>query len=396
MKGPLDGIRVVDFSQTISGPFCSMVLAELGAEVIKVENPQAGDEARGWAPFLGDESGYFFAINRSKKSLALNLKDPRGKETAIELAKKSDVLLENFTPGVMERLGLGYPTLNKINPKLVYCSISAFGQSGPYRDKKGYDPIMQAMGGIMSVTGPIGGPPVKVGIPITDFFTALYAAIGIIVALMERKESGKGQYLDFSMFESTVSLLSFIGAFYLYEGKIPQAFGSGNPVRVPTANYQTKDRRYIHLVPNDRQWKEFCHTVGLDDMADNPDYDSNAKRVVHREEIDRQIQEKIFEKDLDQWVEIFNAKGFPAGPIYTMDQVFKDPQLIAREVLAEIDHPKHGKIKTIKLPFSFCGFKSGIKGPAPRLGEHTREVLSKLMAYDEKKINQLLADKIAK
>ena len=253
---------------------------------------------------------------------------------------------------------------------------------------------MQAMGGIMGVTGPIGGPPVKVGIPITDFFTALYAAIGIIIALWERKASGKGQYLDFSMFESTLSLLSFIGAFYLYEGKIPQAFGSGNPVRVPTANYQTKDRRYIHLVPNDRQWKEFCHTLGLEEMADNPDYDSNAKRIGHREKIDQRIQEKIFEKDLDQWVEIFNEKGFPAGPIYTTDEVFKDPQVIAREILAQMDHPRHGKIKTIKLPFSFCEFKSGIKGPAPALGEHTRQILFKILGYGDKEIDQLFADKV--
>ncbi|MBN1664256.1 MAG: CoA transferase [Deltaproteobacteria bacterium] len=396
MKYPLDGIRVIDFSQTIAGPFCSMVLAELGAEVIKVENPAIGDETRMWAPFLEDESGYFFSINRSKKSIALNLKDPRGKESALLLAKESDVLLENFTPGVMERLGLNYQAIKEINPKIIYCSVSAFGQGGPYKDKKGYDPVMQAMGGIMSVTGPIEGPPVKVGIPITDFFTALYAVIGITIALSERKESGKGAYLDFSMYESTISLLSFIGAFYLYEGKVPKAFGSGNPVRVPSANYKTKDNKYIHLVPNDRQWKEFCNTLGLNEMGANKDYDSNAKRVSHREEINKRIEGKIVQKNIEEWVKIFNEKGFPFGPVQTMEDIFQDPQVIARKILEEIDHPRHGIIKTVKLPFGFCDFKSGIKGPAPLLGENSREVLSEILHYNEKKIDQLIKDHVTK
>jgi crotonobetainyl-CoA:carnitine CoA-transferase CaiB-like acyl-CoA transferase len=300
MEFPLEGIKVVDFSQTITGPFCTMILAELGAEVYKLEEPRSGDEARTWPPFLGEESGYFFSINRSKKSLAVNLKDPRGKEIAISLARNADVLVENFTPGVIERLGLDYETIKRINPRMIYCSISAFGQSGPYRNKKGYDPIMQAMGGIMSVTGDIDGPPVKVGVPITDLVTGLYASLGIVLAVLQRKESGEGQYLDLSMFESTLSLLSFVGAFFLYEGVVPKAFGSGNPSRVPTANYLTRDNKYIHVVANDRQWKAFCDTIGLEEMGANPDFDTNAKRVQHREEIDRRIQEKLLNRDAQE------------------------------------------------------------------------------------------------
>ncbi|MEE9612877.1 MAG: CaiB/BaiF CoA-transferase family protein [Desulfatiglandales bacterium] len=392
MKRPLEGIRVMDLSQTIAGPFCTMVLAELGAEVIKVEEPRTGDEARSWPPYLGEESGYFFSINRSKKSMAVNLKDPGGKEVAFSLARKSDVIVENFTPGVMARLGLDYATVKEINPKIVYCSISGFGQSGPYRDKKGYDPILQAMGGIMSVTGDIGGPPVKVGIPITDLVTGLYAAMGIVLGISVRKESGEGQYLDMSMFESTLSLLSFIGAFYLYEGKVPKAAGSENPSRVPSANYLTKDQKYIHVIINDRQWKSFCNTTGLTELGENPSYDTNARRVEHRDEINRIIQEEISKRTAEEWIKVFDEKGFPSGPVYTMDQVFQDPQVIAREILEEMNHPRHGMIKSIKLPFGFCSFKSGIKGPAPLLGENSREILSEVIGYGNEKIDRLIAE----
>ena len=391
-KYPLDGIMVVDFTQTIAGPFCTMVLAELGAEVIKVEEPRTGDETRTWPPSLGEESGYFFSVNRSKRSIAVNLKDPRGKESVLSLAKKSDVIVENFTPGVISRLGLDYPTVSEMNPGVVYCSISAFGQSGPYWNKKAYDPIMQAMGGIMSVTGEIGGPPVKVGIPITDFITALYSVIAITVALSERRESGKGQYLDISMFESTISVLSFIGAFYLYEGKVPKAFGSGNPSRVPSANYLTKDGRYIHIVPSALQWKTFCDAIGLKELGENPEYDTNIKRIAHREEIDRLIQEKISQRTVEEWVKIFDEKGITSGPVYNMEQIFKDPHVAARKILEEMDHPRHGSIQSIRLPYGSCGFKSGIKAPAPLLGEHSREILSGLLGYTEERIAQLLAE----
>ncbi len=392
MEYPLDGIRVIDFTQTIAGPFCTMVLAELGAEVIKVEEPRTGDETRTWPPFLGDESGYFFSVNRSKKSIAVNLKDPGGKKVAKSLIKKSDVLVENFTPGVMSRLGIDYPTVSKINPGIVYCSISAFGQSGPYRNKKAYDPIMQAMGGIMSVTGEIGGPPVKVGIPITDFITALYSVIGIILALSERKKSGKGQHLDMSMFESTTSVLCFIAAFYLYEGKVPMPFGSSNPSRVPSANYLTKDGKYIHIVPSALQWETFCETIGLPEMGQNPQYDTNVKRIAHREEIDQLIQDKILQKDLEECAKILAEKGITSGPVYTMEQIFQDPQVAARNIVEELNHPRYGIIKTIKLPFNYCDLRSEIKGPAPLLGEHSREILSKILGYTEDKVARLLAE----
>ena len=392
MKYPLDGTMIVDFTRTISGPFCTMILAELGAEVIKIEEPRMGDETRTWPPSLGNESGYFFSVNRSKKSVAVNLKDPRGKDIIASLVNKSDVIVENFTPGVMSRLGLDYPTLRGINPRIIYCSISAFGQTGPYKKKKAYDPIIQAMGGIMSVTGEIGGSPVKVGIPITDFLTALYSVIGIILALSERKESGKGQYLDLSMFESTISVLSFIAAFYIYEGKVPTPFGSSNPSRVPSANYMTKDKKFIHIVPSALQWKTFCDAIGIKEVGDSRDYNTNAKRIARREKIDQLIQEKILQKNIDDWVKIFDEKGITSGPVYTMEQIFHDPQVIARKIVEEMDHPRHGLIKTIGLPYGSCGFKSDIQGPAPLLGEHSEKILSDVLGYERERITRLLAD----
>ncbi|HEX2923462.1 MAG TPA: CoA transferase, partial [Chloroflexota bacterium] len=301
----LTGVRVLDFSRVLAGPYCTMMLAELGADVIKVEDPRGGDEAREWPPFVEGQSGYFFSVNRSKRSIALNLKAGESRRIVRDLAERSDVVVENFAPGVTSRLGIDYGTLSAANPHLVYCSISGFGQTGPYRDKRAYDPILQAMSGIMSVTGSRGGEPVKCGVAVTDVASAVFAAFAIAASLYRREKTGRGQYIDLSMLDTGLSMMTFMGAMYLCAGEVPTTYGSENPTRVPSANYRTSDGRWVHVVINDRQWPRFCELLGVPDLATDPDFANNRVRVANRERVNAKIEERMRTRTAEEWIELF-------------------------------------------------------------------------------------------
>jgi formyl-CoA transferase len=388
----LTGVRVLDFSRVLAGPYCSMMLAELGADVIKVEEPGTGDETRTWPPFINGQSGYYFSINRSKRSLAMNLKAPEARTIIEGLTERADVVLENFAPGVARRLGVDYASLSAINPRIVYCSISGFGQTGPYRDRKAYDPILQAMSGLMSVTGPRGGEPVKCGAAITDAATAVFGAFSIATSLYRREKTGQGQYIDLAIMDSSLALMTFQAAIYLCGGQVPGTFGSENPIRCPSANYMAKDGRYVHVVVNDRQWPKFCEVVGMPELASDPEFADNRARVANRDRVNAAIQQRMMGRAADEWTALFDAEGLPAGPVNSMDRVVLDPQVMAREMIQTFQHPIAGSVKAIDMPYRFSTDGTSIRSAPPLLGEHTEEVLSGLLGYSQDEISRLRAD----
>lgn len=385
----LSGVRVLDFSRVLAGPYCSMMLAELGADVIKVEEPGTGDEAREWPPFVEGQSGYFFSVNRSKRSIAIDLKKEDGKRIVRDLAAKSDVVVENFAPGVVKRLGIDYESLSALNPKLIYCSISGFGQTGPYRDKKAYDPILQAMSGLMSVTGSRNGEPVKCGVAVTDVASAIFAAFTISTSLFRREKTGRGQYIDLGMLDCSLSMTTFQAAIYLCAGQVPGLFGSENPTRVPSANYQTGDGRYLHVVVNDRQWPKFCGVLGVPDLAGDPAFVTNKSRVANRDRVNAVISGRMSTRTADEWLALFDAEGLPAGPVNSLDRVIADPQIAAREMVKSFEHPIAGTVKAIDMPYRFAEDGTEIRGAPPLLGEHTEEILSGLLGYTPEQIAAL-------
>ena len=388
----LGGVRVLDFSRVMAGPYCSMILAELGADVIKVEEPGIGDESREWPPFVEGQSGYFFSLNRSKRSIAIDLKKEDGRRIVRDLATKSDVVVENFAPGVGNRLGIDYRTLSALNPQLIYCSISGFGQTGPYRDKKAYDPILQAMSGLMSVTGPKNGEPVKCGTAVTDIVSAIFAAFSISTSLYRREKTGRGQYIDLGMLDSSLSMMTFQAAIYLVAGQIPGLFGSENPTRVPSANYLTADGRYVHVVVNDRQWPKFCEVLGVPELAADPSFAANRNRLANRERINAIVAGRMRTRTAGEWLALFDAEGLPAGPVNSLDRVLNDPQVVAREMVKSFDHPIAGKVKAIDMPYRFAEDGTSIRSAPPLLGQHTEEILSELLGYPRERISRLRSE----
>jgi formyl-CoA transferase len=388
----LSSVRVLDFSRVLAGPYGSMMLAELGADVIKVEEPGSGDEAREWPPFIKGQSGYFFSINRSKRSIAIDLKKDDGKRVACELAAECDAVVENFAPGVVKRLGIDFETLSAINPRLIYCSISGFGQTGPYRDKKAYDPILQAMSGIMSVTGSRDGEPVKCGVAITDIISGMFAAFAISTSLYRREKTGRGQYIDLAMLDAALATTTSQAAIYMYGGEVPGLCGSENPGRVPSANYVTADGSYIHVVVNDRQWPKFCDVLGLQDLGADPAFATNRQRVEHREKINATVRQRMRTKTPEEWLPLFDAEGIPAGPVNSFDKVLADPHVAAREMVQSFDHPIAGKVPAIDMPYKFAEDGTEIRSAPPLLGEHTDEILTDLLGYSVDDVAQLRAD----
>ncbi len=387
---PLAGVRILDLTRVFSGPYCTMILAELGAEVTKVESPGMGDETREWPPFIEEgRSGYFFALNRSKRSVAINLRDPRGQAALHRLAAQSDVVVENFTPGVTARLGGDYDTLKAVNPSLIYCSISGFGQTGPYRLRKAYDPVVQALGGVMGLTGHPDGPPAKVGVPTGDIAPAMYGVMAVIAALFWRERTGRGQFIDVGMLDCQVAWLTVQAAIYLGTGKVPHRMGTEHPGRVPTAAFMTSDGRWVHIACNDSQWPTFCNVLGLPDMGGNPDYAKTRRRAELRHEIMPRLQAAILKRTAREWDEVLNGAGIPCGIIYDMDEVFADPQVVAREMVQNFDFPGIGPVKGIRLPMRFDDLETGIKERPPLLGEHTRPVLAEA-GYSDQEIQDLL------
>ena len=383
----LEGIKVLDMSRALAGPYCTMLLGDMGADVIKIERPGKGDDSRAWGPpFIEGESAYFLSINRNKKSITLNLKSEKGKEILFKLIKISDVLIETNRPGVMEKLGLSFEEVKKVNPKIVYCSISGFGQTGPYKLRPGFDQVIQGMGGLMSITGEENRPPIKVGVAITDVGAGMYAAIGILAALLRRDKTGKGEYIDVSMLDGTISWLTYQSGRYFASGEVPKPMGSGHPLIVPYQAFKTKDV-YINIaVGNDSLWRKFCETIGLN-IADDPKFSTNAKRVENKEELIKILNEILSKKTGKEWLEILNKAGIPCGPIYKLNDIFSDPHVLSRGMVSEIEHPKAGKIKLTGVPIKFKNSPGKIRLHPPLLGENNFEILEEI-GYKKEEIEK--------
>jgi len=393
MAAPLEGLRVVDCSRIVAGPLATQIFSDYGAEVIKVEQPRVGDDSRQWAPPRAPDgqATYFFAVNRGKESIAIDLKHPRGKALVVELARRGDVLVENFTPGTMERLGLGYAALRGVNPRLVYCSISGFGATGPYRDRAGYDAIMQGFTGLMSITGEPDGPPVKVGVALIDVITALYAHGAILAALHDRERTGEGQHLELSLMECGIAALINAATACLLAGEVQGRWGSAHPSLVPYQAFRARDGYLMVGAGNERLWKAFCEVLGAPEWADDPRYDANAKRVERRAELVRLIEERLAGRGRDEWVAAFAAAGLPAGPINDIGQVFADPQVRHRDMAVELEHPTAGRIRLPGIPVKFGRTPARVQGPPPRLGEHTDAVLRRVLDLSDAEIADLRA-----
>ena len=387
---PLKGIRVIDLTRIIAGPYCAMVLGDLGAEVIKIEQPKIGDESRAWGPpWVKEVSAYFIAINRNKKSLTLNFKHPQGIEIFKNLVRHSDVLLENFRPGTMDELGIGYEVLREINPKLIYCDMTGYGTDGPYRDKPGVDVIVSAIGGLMSITGPPEGEPVKVGVPLTDVLTGLYSFGAVSSALYQRQQTGKGQRISVNLLAMQLATLINIGSNYLVGGVIPRRWGSAHPNIVPYEAHRAKDAFLIFGVVNERMWKSFCDLLGMGELKGDPRFADNASRIKNRPVLMEIIDRKLAEKTVDEWIPLFDRAGIPCGPINTFDRVFSDPQVEHLGLVQEVEHSHYGKVKVVGPPATFSESAVGIQCPPPLLGEHNEEILTCLLGYSAEEVERL-------
>jgi len=387
---PLKGVRVIDLTRVIAGPYCAMVLGDLGAEIIKVEQPKIGDESRAWGPpWVKEVSAYFISINRNKKSFTLNLKHPRGLDIFKSLVKKADVVLENFRPGTMEELGIGYEVLKGMNPGLIYCDITGYGTDGPYRDKPGVDVIVSAIAGLMSITGEPDGEPVKVGVAVTDLLTGLYAFGAIASALLVRQQTGRGQRISINLLAMQLATLINIGSSYLVGGVIPRRWGSAHATIVPYEAHRAKDDYLIFSVINERMWKSLCSILQMEELSEDPRFSDNARRLKNRDALGEIIDRKLAEKTVEEWVPLFDRAGIPCGPINTLDRVFKDPQVLHLNVVREIEHPHYGKAKMVGPPATFSESRVDIQSPPPTLGEHNEEILTQLLALPVEEVKSL-------
>ena len=379
LSGALEHIRILDLSRVLAGPYCTMILGDLGAEVIKVEAPGGSDETRRWGPpFKKDVSAYYLSANRNKKSITADLKSEEGVALIKELVKVSDVIINNFKTGTMERFGLDYDTLAEINPGIVSCSITGFGETGPNKDIPGYDFIIQAMSGFMSITGDENSGPQKVGVAITDILTGLYACIGIQGALLERTQSGKGQKLDISLYDSAVSALVNVGSNYLMSGEIPKALGNHHANIVPYQTFKTRDGEMVIAVGNDNQFSMLCKLIGKPEYATDPRFKTNPDRVKNRETIVPLLQKELLEKTTSYWQEQCRQHNIPCGPIQNIAEVAGDPQLQARDMFVDYDHPTAGDIKMIGSPLKLSRTPVTFRQHPPDAGEHNEEILAHL------------------
>ena len=387
---PLSGVRVLDLSRILAGPWCTMMLGDLGAEIIKVERPGTGDDTRTWGPpFAGGESAYYLCCNRNKKSIVIDLKKPRGIELVKEFAKVSDVLVENFTPGLMKGFGLDYETLRELNPRLIYCSISAYGQDGPYRDRPGYDMVLSAVGGLMWITGPQGGEPCKVGVAITDVVTGVHAQGAITAALLWRERSGRGQYIDASLLDTQASALANIASSYLVAGKEATRWGTAHESIVPYQVFNTKDYPIAIAVANQKLWVNFCKLIGKEEWTNDPRFESNPKRVENREVFLPLVADVMAQKTCDEWMNLFVEAAIPSGPVNNMQRLFSDPQIRHRGMVAEVPHPTIGTLRLAGIPIKYSETPPAIHHPPPLLGQHTDEILTNVLEYSPEQIEAL-------
>lgn len=394
MPKALEGITVLDLSRVLAGPFCSMILGDLGAKVIKVEHPVAQDETRGWGPpYTGGESAYYLCANRNKQAITVDLKSSEGKEIIRKLLARSDVVVQNFKAGTLEKLGLGYETMRAINPQIILASITGFGLTGPYREAPGYDFIIQAMSGLMSITGNQESGPLKVGVAIADVLTGLYTAIGILGALHERTLSGEGQQLDVALMDSQVSALVNVASNFLVTGKIPTPLGNHHPNIVPYQVFPTQDQDIVIAVGNDSQFRKLCELIERPDLAESSQFSTNSMRVHHREELVALISDRLREQPAHHWIERLLEAGIPNGPINNLQQVFADPQLAARNMVVSLSHPTAESIQLVGSPIKLSRTPVEITLHPPLHGEHTEEILLEL-GYTQQQINQMKTNQI--
>ncbi|HET9490255.1 MAG TPA: CaiB/BaiF CoA-transferase family protein [Methylomirabilota bacterium] len=390
----LTGVRVLDLSRVLAGPFCAMLLADLGADVVKVEDTASGDESRTWPPHKEGESAAYLVINRNKRDMTLDLKTPEGVEVLKRLVGRADVLIENFRTGAMESFGVGYDTLAALNPRLVYCSISAFGRTGPRAEGAGYEALMQAFSGIMSITGEPDGSPVRCGVSFLDLTTGIFCAYGIVNALLHRERTGLGQRVDGSLLATAVNLLNYHAEGYLLTGAVPRPLGSSHPSLSPYRNFRCRDGQWIFIAgANDRFWQRLALALGLESMATDPRFATNIERVKHRRELESALEEAIARQDREPLLKLLETAGVPATPVNTVDQVMDDPQTAAAGLIARVAHPKLGDIPVVSTPLTFSGMRVGVRSPAPLQGEHTDQVLGE-HGYSKDEIAALRAKKV--
>ncbi len=393
----LKDIRIVDITRAMAGPYCTMMLGDFGADVIKVERPGSGDESRGWGPpFIGEaygpypgESAYFLSANRYKRSLTVNLKDPSGMEIIKKLAQVSDVFIENFRTGVIDKMGLGYDDLNEGNPGLIYCSVSGYGRTGPYQERPGYDAIVQAEGGLMSITGPSEGPPSRVGIPIIDITSGMFAASAILAALYERVESGQGQFIDISLLDTQAALLANVASNFLVSGEPPKRVGNAHPTIAPYEPFQAKDKGFVLGAANQRQWEKLCDTIQQPGLKTDPRFQTNQDRVKNRSELIETLNSVFKEKNSQEWLDQIQGAGLPCGPINTVPEVFQHPQREARGLVQEVEHSSAGLVSLTGFPYKLSRTPAEIHQAPPTLGEHNREILVDLLGYSSGEYQEL-------
>ncbi|MBI4245659.1 MAG: CoA transferase [Candidatus Rokubacteria bacterium] len=391
--GPLDGLRVLDLTSQLSGPYCAMILGDLGADVVKIERPDRGDDARSMAPHVNGESAPFMIFNRNKRSLTLDLKAREGREIARRLAARADVVLENWRPGTAARLGLGSEDVAALNPRLVYCSISGFGQTGPYAARGGFDRIAQGMSGLMSINGEEAGPPLPVPLPVSDIGAGMYAVIGILAALHARSLTGRGQAVDTSLLETPISWAVYEAAQYFATGEVPRRLGPGHRTAAPYQAFRTADGWITLGGGAPGFWAPICRVLGCEALIDDPRFTTPALRVRNRQTLESLLQARFTTDTTAAWLERLEAAGVPAGPIFTYERTFADPHVLDRQMVVEVEHPRAGRLKTLGIPVKLSATPGQIRRPAPLLGQHTDEILREL-GYDDAAIRDLRARKI--
>ena len=384
MAGPLAPLVVLDFTHALAGPYCSLLLASYGADVYKIENPQAPDMGRGWGPpFIGDVASYFLGFNSGKQGLAINLKDPRGVDLCLRLIERADVLIENFRPGTMDRLGLGYEAARARNPRLVYCSISGQGQTGPGRDDPAMDLIMQAHSGLISMTGTADGHTARCGHSVCDVTAGMFALIGILMALRARETTGEGQYVDISMLDSMISAMASNFAYFIGSGQVPVPLGTAFATIVPYAGFPAADGELVIAVANDKLWQTFCQAIERPAWVADPRFASNASRVANRGELEPALAEILREQPLAHWQQLFKQHGIPCAPVRDLRQVFEDPQAAAREMFPRVQHRTAGTVPVTGLPVKLSATPGAVTTAAPGVGEHTRQALRHLLGIED-------------
>lgn len=390
--GPLAGLKVLDFTRVLSGPFLTLQLADLGAEVLKIENPGIGDETRSFSPHIGGESHYFLGLNRQKKSLVIDLKTEAGVALARSLAEKADVLVENFRPGVMDRLGLGYDTLSAANPRLIYCAVSGFGMTGPWRDMPSFDIVTQALSGALSVNGEPGRAPVKLGLPLGDMVGGIYGSMGVLSALHERHATGRGRLVDISLHDGMIGMLGYLAQIWFTTGRDPRPVGTSHPNIAPYGAFPASDGFIIIACLVQGFWTRLCEALGCPELANDPRFATGADRLAHRDALDEQIAQRTRQHPVAAWVERLSAADVPHAPILSVGQALAQPHTLAREMVVTATHPAAGDVRMVGRPIKFPGSPQAPLKAAPVLGEHTEEVLRRHLGLDDEAIARLRDD----